>query len=339
MAVRKDLLYPGRWNPSNADFPLGGPKNRTAPGAQDGSYFDNAWIKDYEAFFGRLMTEGGVTANETPDTANTSQFFEAFSNTKSSENRFKGNQNWNVAGSTTDPLPDGTPKTYAVGSEVAAGVEVITSDAEQVTYVSGVLNSGNNTGILRRRYAKDSAGLITKSTQYGGIKLADGSQLQAIVDDIVTNGVRITEDGSDVVVDVDLSVITGGFEFFGLSDTKGKWQRINEDESYIAQTGMRFLGRAPVRVSDSYEIDPSGKISYYLSSTLTTTIAGNWTSANINLPFIIPNGVLSKLVTMDAPNSNQGLEVAIELTLSVVTVYFRSDSPTTQELTIKIEAY
>lgn len=147
------------------------------------------------------------------------------------ENRFKGNQNWNVAGSSGDPLPDGTPRTYTVGSEVVADVEVITNDAEQITYTSGVINSGNNTGILRRRYAKDAAGLITKTSQHAGIKLPDGSQLQALVDDIATNGVRITEDGSDVVVDVDLSVITGGFLFFGLSNERGIWASVNDSES------------------------------------------------------------------------------------------------------------
>lgn len=147
------------------------------------------------------------------------------------ENRFKGNQNWNVAGSTGDPLPSATPTLYTVGSEIVAGVKVITTNADQITYVAGVLNSGNNTGILRRRYAKDSAGLITKTSQYGGIKLPDGSQLQALVDDIATNGVRITEDGSDVVVDVDLSVVTGGFRFFGLSDERGAWADVNDDDS------------------------------------------------------------------------------------------------------------
>ena len=255
------------------------------------------------------------------------------------ENRFKGNQNWNVVGSSGDPLPDGTPRTYVVGSEIVSGVEVITTDAEQVTYVSGVLNSGNNTGILRRRYSKDLSGLITKSSQYGAIRLPDNSQLQALIDDIATNGVRITEDGSDVVVDVDLSVVNAGFRFFGMSDNIGNFDNINDQDSYLSQTGMRIVNRTPVSTADSYEIDSSGKITYYLSSTLTTVVAGDWVSVNINLPFTIPNGVLSKVITMDAPSSNQGLEVALDSTTSVATLYFRSDSPISQSVTVKIEAY
>lgn len=80
MAVKRDSRYPGRWTPADADFPLGGPKNRTTPTSQDGSYFNRDFISDYEAFFQRLIVEGGVTVNETPDTAPTSQFFEAMQN-------------------------------------------------------------------------------------------------------------------------------------------------------------------------------------------------------------------------------------------------------------------
>lgn len=80
MAVKRDSRYPGRWTPADADFPLGGPKNRTTSTSQDGSYFNRDFIADYEAFFQRLMAEGGVTVNETPDTAPTSQFFAAMQN-------------------------------------------------------------------------------------------------------------------------------------------------------------------------------------------------------------------------------------------------------------------
>lgn len=85
MAVKRDSRYPGRWTASDADFPLGGPKNRTTTTSQDGSYFNRDFIADYEAFFQRLMTEAGITANETPDTAPTSQFFEAMKNINSQE--------------------------------------------------------------------------------------------------------------------------------------------------------------------------------------------------------------------------------------------------------------
>lgn len=228
MAVRKDLLYPGRWNPSDADFPLGGPKNRTAPGAQDGSYFDNAWIKDYEAFFGRLMTEVGVIANETSDTAINSQFYTAFELSRPLENRLKYTQNWNVQGANDSPLPDATPRNYLAGSEIVDGV-LVTVDATNVTFINGVLNGSS--GVIRCIYNQDGSTKITKSNQYGGIKLDDGTQIRANIDDISTNGVRITESSGAVVVDVDLSVFPSGFNFFGLSDFPGVWPYLNNFES------------------------------------------------------------------------------------------------------------
>lgn len=81
MAVKRDSRYPGRWTAADSDFPLGGPKNRTTTTSQDGSYFNRDFIADYEAFFQRLMTEGGVVVNETVDTAPTSQFYTALERT------------------------------------------------------------------------------------------------------------------------------------------------------------------------------------------------------------------------------------------------------------------
>lgn len=77
MAVKRDSRYPGRWTAANADFPLGGPKNRTTYTSKDGSYFDREWIADYEAFYQRLMSEAGIAANGSSDTAPTSQFYSA----------------------------------------------------------------------------------------------------------------------------------------------------------------------------------------------------------------------------------------------------------------------
>lgn len=230
MAFSVAQMYPGAFDP-DAAFVDGKYKNSSAPGVYDGTPLDNLLFNQNLSLFDAMMVNAGLTYSNSADTPETSQLFEAMQLSSLAENRFKGNQNWNVSGLTGNPIPSATPTLYTVGVEIVAGVEVITTNAEQITYVAGVLNSGNNTGILRRRYAKDSAGLITKTSQYGGIKLPDGSQLQALVDDIATNGVRITEDGSDVVVDVDLSVVTTGFRFFGLSDERGEWAYANDDES------------------------------------------------------------------------------------------------------------
>ena len=228
-----------------------------------------------------------ATTGDLIDTDNLDANTASLGYSKYTENRFKGNQNFNVIGSTGDPLPDGTPKTYTVGSEIAAGIEVITNDAEQITYTSGVLNSGNNTGILRRRYTKDQSGLITKSTQYGGIKLPDGSQLQALEDDIATNGVRITEDGSDVVIDVDLSVITTGFRFFGMSDEVGIWGNVNDEDSLFEFSGTNGFDLS----SNGYQIFKNGMIIQW--GQMASTTGGN----PVSFPVPFPTSVFVVLPT------------------------------------------
>lgn len=170
------------------------------------------------------------------------------------ENRFKGNQNPVVEGKDGHPLPSATPTTYPAGDEIAAGIIAFTT-VVNLTYVNGVYSA--DSGIMRRLYAKDPAGLITKTSQYGCLKLTDGSQLQALVDDIATNGARITEDGSDVAVDGDFAVTD--FRFIGLSDERGALAYVNDDDSRKAVwvtkwTGSVSNGVINVGMSNVYEI-------------------------------------------------------------------------------------
>ena len=189
MAVRKDLLYPGRWNPSDADFPLGGPKNRTAPGSQDGSYFDNAWIKDYEAFFGRLMTESGVNANEASDTAANSQFFEALIKGSVANPR---NSDWSGFLDPSHTVPLGFEDTSSGSRQFGADVQV-----SRNIYSAGALNNFVFTdngwtaseGIYKKyTYTQEQLSLIDISKVNIYIKGQDGSEH------------FLTHDGVDIVI-------------------------------------------------------------------------------------------------------------------------------------------
>lgn len=77
MALELDSRYPGRFNPGDADYPQGSFKNRTAPGALDGSYLEKDWANDKEGFFQRLMAQAGLTPNGNVDTALVSQYYDA----------------------------------------------------------------------------------------------------------------------------------------------------------------------------------------------------------------------------------------------------------------------
>lgn len=77
MALELDSRYPGRFNPGDANYPQGSFKNRTAPGALDGSYLEKDWANDKEGFFQRLLLQAGISPNGAVDTALSSQYYEA----------------------------------------------------------------------------------------------------------------------------------------------------------------------------------------------------------------------------------------------------------------------
>lgn len=77
MALKRNEIYPGRFSNPTDDHPQGAFKNRSAPGAQDGSYLEQQWANDWDGFFGRLLTLAGVTPNGNVDTASSSQYYDA----------------------------------------------------------------------------------------------------------------------------------------------------------------------------------------------------------------------------------------------------------------------
>lgn len=77
MALILSNRYPGRFNAPNSAYPQGSFKNRTAPGAKDGSYLEQDWANDKEGFFQALIAAAGLTPNGSVDTANSSQYYTA----------------------------------------------------------------------------------------------------------------------------------------------------------------------------------------------------------------------------------------------------------------------
>lgn len=77
MALNLQTKYPGRFDPVSADYPQGKFKNRSSPTAQDGSYMERDWLNDWNAFFGALLANAGVSPNGNVDTAQSSQMYDA----------------------------------------------------------------------------------------------------------------------------------------------------------------------------------------------------------------------------------------------------------------------
>ena len=214
MALDRSQRYPGRWLAPSADFPLGGPKNRTSPSSGDGSYFSRDWIADYEAFFGALLNDAGEAVNNVADTAQASQLHNAMMKRRPVENRFKGNQNWNVAGSTGDPLPSATPTLYTIGAEIAAGRFVVDANLVNATYTDGLFDA--DSGSYYIEYEGDF------TSDFYGLKLAD--------DTVTQTGCSISIESGKTRVTVDMSVAPA-HKFLQFSENLGVSPDVSDDES------------------------------------------------------------------------------------------------------------
>ncbi|WP_146095023.1 hypothetical protein [Pseudomonas sp. BRM28] len=77
MALKLNERYPGRFNNPTDEYPQGSFKNRTAPGAKDGSYLEQDWANDKEGFFQSLLSSAAIVANDLVDKVGSSQYFNA----------------------------------------------------------------------------------------------------------------------------------------------------------------------------------------------------------------------------------------------------------------------
>lgn len=134
MALQRDTHYPGRWTTGNAAHPQGAFKNRTAPGALDGSFIEQDWANDWDGFFARLMTIAGMTANGTVDTATASQYYDAL--LASIPGRLISSQVVSATGTLNAPAGFAIARFRLSGGGGGSGV-VVSTNASQVSAVGG----------------------------------------------------------------------------------------------------------------------------------------------------------------------------------------------------------
>lgn len=78
--LNKRAFYGDDWGVPSAEHPAGECLNRSAPGVEDGSYFEKSWVNDLMSLPGALMNAAGYAPNGTEDTATASQVFDALVN-------------------------------------------------------------------------------------------------------------------------------------------------------------------------------------------------------------------------------------------------------------------
>lgn len=77
MALIPGNTYPGKINPPSAAYPLGSARNVTTPSDGTGTPLQANWVNDLWGLLQGLLVSANVTANGQPDTALSSQYFEA----------------------------------------------------------------------------------------------------------------------------------------------------------------------------------------------------------------------------------------------------------------------
>ena len=100
MALKRNETYPGRFDNPTTAHPQGAFKNRSAPGAQDGSYLEQQWANDHDGFFARIINLSGITLSGVVDTGVSSQLFDGLFSLLS-PGRFIGVQQFTASGTYT----------------------------------------------------------------------------------------------------------------------------------------------------------------------------------------------------------------------------------------------
>lgn len=77
MAINPETLFPGKINPSDADYPFGSARNITTPGDGTGTPFVASLVNDTFGFQQAMLAYGGAVPSGDPETALVSQYLNA----------------------------------------------------------------------------------------------------------------------------------------------------------------------------------------------------------------------------------------------------------------------
>lgn len=85
MAINPESQYPGKINPSDADYPYGSARNVTTPGDGTGTPWEAALVKDIQGLQQALLSEAGLIPTGTPDRVGASQYLDAIKSVAGSQ--------------------------------------------------------------------------------------------------------------------------------------------------------------------------------------------------------------------------------------------------------------
>jgi len=136
MALNLPNRYPGRFSAPTTDYPQGSFKNRTAPGALDGSYLEKDWANDKEGFFQSLIAAAGIVPNEIADKVGASQYYDALLAVIADNNEDTLNTTRiSIASAATVNLTTGAPNTRHLNITGTTSISAFTVAAGQCYFV------------------------------------------------------------------------------------------------------------------------------------------------------------------------------------------------------------
>ncbi|CAH8242122.1 hypothetical protein VAE122_3310005 [Vibrio aestuarianus] len=145
------------------------------------------------------------------------------------ENRLRINQNWNIPGKTGHPLPGATPRNYPKGAEIAFGI-FAESGMTNVTYDNGLISADSGYYSIK----VDGADI----NDHIGIKLENGTILEAKQDTVTITGVVKTDTSTGIAIGVSFDsisnihgIVRGAHRFSGCSEQAGIWPNVSDEES------------------------------------------------------------------------------------------------------------
>jgi len=156
MAIRPIIVYAGKVGAADADFPDGTPRNVSAPAAGDGTPWEEARVKDYEAFFQGLLDTAGIVASGVSDTVPTSQMLESLiAIIKSNAGGGAGGGQWHGADGNS-PIDD-----EEFGEKVWKFAAGITQLLTLFIKVPSTYSAGDQIKVLLTEYSPLSDGALT----------------------------------------------------------------------------------------------------------------------------------------------------------------------------------
>lgn len=148
MATILENLYPGKVNPSDANYPQGSARNITVPGDGTGTPLDQAWLNDFLGFFQAVLAGASITPSGSPDTAVASQYLDGLKtiiqNPAAVAAKLQAAQEAAIVGSTTEIA--GLTPDAAVKMVVCLGQNADFFTREFSIYVKYEVSSVRQTG-------------------------------------------------------------------------------------------------------------------------------------------------------------------------------------------------